>query len=117
MSESKETRIARVCHEANRAYCLSLGDDSQAPWDDAPEWQKNSAIVGVQAHLANPHMTPEQSHESWLSLKREEGWKFGPVKDVEKKEHPCFLPYAELPAAQRVKDSLFSAVVNALRFT
>jgi hypothetical protein len=23
------TQIARVCHEVNRAYCQSLGDDSQ----------------------------------------------------------------------------------------
>jgi hypothetical protein len=39
--------IARVCHEVNRAYCTSLGDESQLPWDSAPQWQKDSAINGV----------------------------------------------------------------------
>jgi len=39
--------IAVVCHEANRAYCSRIGDDSQPPWCDAPEWQKMSAITGV----------------------------------------------------------------------
>jgi hypothetical protein len=37
------------------------------------------------------------------------------VKDAEKKEHPCFRPYDELPAEQKIKDALFIAVVHALR--
>ena len=95
--------IARVAHEINRAYCASLGDTSQPAWGDAPEWQKTSALVGVDMHLAKPDATPEQSHESWLDQKLAEGWKYGPVKDVEKKEHPCCVPYADLPAEQKAK--------------
>ncbi len=107
--------IAKTCHEVNRAYCQSIGDASQPAWADAPEWQKSSAVNGVNFHRsAAVRVTPEQSHESWLAEKAATGWKFGPVKDAEKKEHPCFLPYGELPAAQRVKDALFGAVVEAL---
>ena len=109
------TEIARVAHEINRAYCASLGDDSQPSWDNAPDWQKASALAGVDMHLANPDATPENSHESWLAQKTAEGWKYGPVKDAEKKEHPCFLPYAELPPEQKAKDYLFRAVVHALK--
>lgn len=109
-------RIAMVCHEVNRAYCAALGDHSQPAWKDAPEWQQDSAKAGVTAILNNPETTPEQSHEGWLEQKRADGWGFGPVKDAEKKEHPCFVPYAELPAAQRTKDYLFGAVVRALAF-
>jgi hypothetical protein len=107
------TDIARVCHEVNRAYCKSLGDESQPAWDDAPQWQKDSALAGVQAILTDPATTPEQSHEGWLAQKRADGWTFGPVKYAEAKTHPCFVPYAELPAEQRVKDYLFGAVVRA----
>ena len=39
--------IAKVCHEVNRAYCMSQGDGSQPRWEDAPDWQKQSAISGV----------------------------------------------------------------------
>lgn len=106
--------IARVAHEVNRAYCASLGDVSQPAWEDAPEWQKASALVGVDMHLAKPDATPEQSHESWLAQKLAEGWKYGPVKDAEKKEHPCCVPYAELPAEQKAKDYLFRGTVHAL---
>jgi len=108
-------KIAKVCHEVNRAYCQALGDDSQPSWDSAPEWQQSSALNGVQMHLDNPNATPENSHESWLAQKAAEGWKWGPIKDAEAKEHPCFCPYGELPVEQRAKDYLFRAVVHALK--
>jgi hypothetical protein len=103
---------ARAAHEVNRAYCIALGDMSQPSWDNAPEWQKSSARNGVAGALAGN--TPEQSHESWLEEKCSTGWKYGPVKDPEKKEHPCFVPYAELPVSQRAKDDLFVTTVRAV---
>lgn len=106
--------VARVCHDANRAFCSALGDQSQPLWEFAPPWQIDSAIAGVQVHRANPAMTPEGSHESWQAEKRRTGWTYGPVKDVEKKEHPCMVPYHELPPAQRMKDHLFGAIVRTL---
>lgn len=106
-------QIAQIVHEANRAYCQTLGDDSQVSWDEAPEWQRSSAVNGVEGILSGRITKPEQSHESWLAEKERTGWKFGPVKDAEKKEHPCFVPYAELPATQQVKDAIFFAIVRA----
>jgi hypothetical protein len=57
---------------------------------------------------------PSASHNSWLRQKEEDGWKYGPVKDADKKEHPCFIPYEELPREQQAKDYLFGAIVAAL---
>lgn len=110
-----EEAIARICHEVNRAYCQSIGDDSQVPWADAPQWQKESAVKGVQFHLANPDATPGNSHESWLEEKRANGWSYGEAKDAEKKTHPCFRPYAELPREQRSKDYIFRSIVHAMK--
>jgi len=109
--------IARVCHEANRAWCATIGDHSQPPWDQAPAWQCDSALHGVKAHLealrAGRPLEPSASHELWLAEKREQGWRWGPVKDPDKKEHPCFVPYDRLPEEQRIKDALFGAIVAA----
>src|SRR5215217_8043745 len=105
--------IARLCHEANRAYCLALGDTSQLPWDEAQPWQRDSAVKGVEFILGNPEASPAASHESWLEEKRATGWKYGPVKDTEAKTHPCFVPYDELPIEQRAKDYIFGAIVRA----
>jgi len=116
MTDTKLTaeEIARVAHEANRAYCATIGDHSQGAWDDAPGWQRESAVKGVEFSLANPDAPPSASHESWLREKVATGWKFGPVKDSARKEHPCFVPYDELPIAQRRKDHLFQAVARSL---
>lgn len=111
----KISQIAEICHEANRVYCQTIGDDSQAFWNGAPDWQRESAIKGVQFHLDHPDAGPEASHESWLKQKEADGWKYGPVKDPEKKEHPCFVPFAQLPKEQRMKDFIFTAIVRAFR--
>mgnify|MGYP001036395031 CR=1 FL=1 len=107
--------IAKVCHQVNKAYCESIGDYSQPDWDDAPKWQKDSAMNGVEFHMKNQDrsVTPEQSHENWMKEKLKEGWVYGNVKDVEKKTHPCLVPYDQLPLYQRTKDSLFKAVVDS----
>jgi len=107
------TDIARVCHEANRAYCMGIGDHSIPAWDVAPEWQRASAIAGVEAHLAKP-LSPRESHESWLKAKEAAGWKYGPMKRPEVLEHPCMVSYDQLPLEQQLKDHLFAAVVGAL---
>jgi hypothetical protein len=106
--------VAKVCHEANRALCAGLGDDSQLPWNESPAWQIDSAIKGVEFNLDNPAAPASASHDSWLEQKRSTGWTYGPVKDAEKKEHPCFVPYEALPAEQQAKDHLFKAIVAAL---
>lgn len=108
------SRAAEAAHEANRVLCLALGDTSQPRWKDAPDWQKDSAIKGVKMIFDNPDTTSEQSHEGWLAEKAATGWKFGPVKNPETKEHPCFIPYGELPAPQRLKDKMFGLVVRAV---
>jgi hypothetical protein len=106
--------IARICHEVNMAYCEALGDYSQVPWEQAPDWQKESAIKGVELHMANPNLGVSASHDAWLKEKRDTGWTYGPLKDPVKKEHPCFVPYADLPAEQKAKDFLFRGVVHAV---
>ncbi len=108
---------AAAAHEANRTWCRAHGDHSQPAWVDAPDWQKSSAVNGVAGVLSGNG--PEQSHESWLREKAATGWKHGPVKDPAKKEHPCFVPYADLPPEQKAKDDIFidtvKAVASALR--
>lgn len=56
--------IARACHEANRGLCLAFGDISQPPWDSAPDWQKESAIKGVEFCIANPEAPASANHDA-----------------------------------------------------
>lgn len=105
--------IAQVCHEANRAWQHVTRDPVPSPpWDDAPQWQRNSAVEGVRQALYGAD--PEALHDSWCAHKRADGWTYGPVKDPDTKTHPCLVPYADLPEEQRLKDALFAAICAAL---
>ncbi len=43
-------------------------------------------------------------HEVWSSGRLAEGWKWGPVRDDAKKEHPCLIPYEELSEEEKSYD-------------
>lgn len=105
--------IANKCHEINRIYCMALGDYSQVPWSEAPDWQRQSALKGVEFVLNNPDAGPEENHNSWLKQKEADGWVYGETKDENLKTHPCMVPFNELPLEQQIKDKLFKASVES----
>lgn len=130
----KATRIeilAAACHSAWYAYTvLALGEEGER-WARAPAWQQRSIREGVrfwddyvdahtQAVARGPReevyaMLAAASHDNWMNLKQVEGWVYGEVKDPEKKTHPCMVPYAELPEAQRKKDEVVLQAYFAVR--
>lgn len=114
LSTPDRMKIARVAHEANRAYCLALGDTSQPPFEHAPAWQVQSALDGIDAITLGVVTQPRDSHDSWLAAKERDGWVYGEVKNPATKEHPCMVPYESLPSAQRMKDHIFFAIVTAM---
>lgn len=101
-------RMAQLCHEVNRHLCGML-EEEMPTWEEAAQWQKDSAMAGVINFLEVPTMTPERSHEGWMEVKRAEGWVYGLKKCEQTKEHPCMKPYSQLGVEQRVKDYLFLA--------
>ena len=48
----------------------------------------------------------ENAHEHWARQRLSEGWTYGPTRDDVKKEHPCLVPYAVLPGAEKQYDRL-----------
>lgn len=113
-NESFIVTVAMMCHQANKLWCEANGDNSQSDWEDADDWQKESAINGVKFRINNPGAKNSAQHESWLKQKQEDGWKYGPFKDPQKKEHPCMVPYEELPEVDKKKDALFAGICDAL---
>lgn len=116
MQRERVSAIARVTHELNRAFCRALGDLSQPVWEEAPEWQRSSAIAGVFFHIENPDAGDDASHNSWMEQKRADGWIYGKVKDPEASPptHPCMVAFEELPPEQQLKDKLFRTTVHNL---
>lgn len=104
MTADQIDAIAQACHEANRAWCLAHGDASQIAWSEAPDWQRDSVRDGVLDVLSGNG--PEQCYASWLAEQKATGWIYGPGKDVERKQHPCMVPYVDLPPALVVVEQL-----------
>lgn len=107
--------IAVICHEANKAYCDSIGDPSQKHWEEAADWQKQSAIKGVEFKINNPDAGDDAQHNSWMKQKIDNGWVYGEHKNESLLTHPCIVPFEELPIEQQKKDKLFAAIVTALK--
>lgn len=103
--------LAKLCHEVNRAYSISIGDNSCLPWEESSDETKELTIEGVLNHLFND-LTPEESHEQWMKNKLEQGWTYGEIKDESNKTHPCIVPYEELPLEQKSKDYIFKAICD-----
>lgn len=112
---SEVINIAKVCHQANKAYCEANDDQTQKDWDEAEEWQRQSAINGVIFKLMNQDAGHDAQHNSWMKEKVDGGWVYGEVKDAEAKTHPCIVPFDQLPLFQQKKDALFCAIVDALK--
>ena len=105
-------KVAELLYNANKIYCESHNDFSLKDWNETADNIKRSAIDGVKYHIENPDVTPEDSHNNWLKFKTDDGWVYGPIKDEAKKEHPCMVPYKELPEMQQYKDRIFGTICN-----
>lgn len=108
-------RIAQVTHEAMRAWQKANGQAPAPPWSRAPKWMKESSVASVSWRLNNPNAPTSAQHDQWIAQKKTDGWRFGKMKDANKKTHPMMISYRSLPLFERRKDALVNAVVDALR--
>jgi RyR domain len=46
----------------------------------------------------------ENAHDLWAKQRMREGWHWGPKREDAKKEHPCLVPYRDLPESEKEYD-------------
>ncbi len=46
----------------------------------------------------------ENTHEIWAQQRLSDGWRYGPNRSDASKEHPCLVPYGQLPEKEREYD-------------
>lgn len=107
-SNELQSRLVLAIHEANKEIQQQTGEFIP----QLSEHLTKSILDGVYFVLDNPNCTPEQQHNNWVHFKRADGWKYGQTKDFERKEHPCLVPYSELPEIQQRKDSVFRQTLD-----
>lgn len=114
MTEEQALRIARVAHEAVRAWQVASGQKPAPTWSRAPAWMKEATLEAVLWKEGARAPSPAARHRQWLEEKKSAGWKVGERKDARKRTHPLMVPYSKLPEVERRKDALVSAVIRAL---
>jgi RyR domain len=49
-------------------------------------------------------MLARNAHEVWAQERVANGWRYGARRDDARKEHPCLVPYEELPDSEKQYD-------------
>ncbi|XP_072436665.1 ryanodine receptor 2 isoform X1 [Chiloscyllium punctatum] len=63
--------------------------------------------VGTSQIVLPPHLDrvreklAENIHELWVMNKIELGWTYGPIRDDNKRQHPCLVEFSKLPEQER----------------
>src|SRR5688572_5046642 len=53
------------------------------------------------------------AHDVWAFRRTTEGWRWGPKRDDDRKEHPCLIPYSELTESEKDMDR--AAVLETIK--
>ena len=56
----------------------------------------------------------ENVHDIWAATRMEQGWTYGEERNDALKQHPCLIPYGELPEEEKVYDRNTS--IETLKF-
>jgi|MudIll2142460700_1097286.scaffolds.fasta_scaffold02262_4 hypothetical protein len=125
LDDGTHEALARAIHEVYSVRFVKKED--RQSWESLNKDEKaqnldQALFIGTQLHSIGCGITPwieygaesfrfsehevegmaKAEHERWMN--KYKGWKYGPVKNKEKKEHPCLVPWITLPEEERDKD-------------
>jgi len=55
----------------------------------------------------------EHNHDLWARQRIRDGWTYGKERNDQRKEHPCLVPYSQLPDSEKDYDRI--AVIGTLK--
>ena len=114
---SLNDRRAEFVYEGARIAALAAqAPIVPEPWSEREDDFKSQCrdVIEKQCSPARSS-SPEQLHDDWVVAYLKNGWKYGPVRDREKREHPDMVPYNELGQLERDKDDVFVALCEIAR--
>jgi hypothetical protein len=88
-------------------------DESRA--DYAPKPINTSRVKLGDDLLELSQLLARNNHEVWARQRLSDGWRYGPARDDERKEHPSLVPYEELSESEKLYD--LNTVLETLKAT
>lgn len=81
-----------------------------------PEPIDTDGVILDEGLSALTEILARNAHEVWARERLGDGWRVGPHRDDVRKEHPCLVPYDELPDSERRYDRrAVTTTIQALR--
>lgn len=105
---------AKILHETTRVLPRVDGTIPVC-WDELTNHQQEAAMFAVNMLVNTAPKSPEQLHDLWRKINRNFGWVYGPTYDIEKLEHPSMVPFDNLSNTEKLKDELWSVLIEAFR--
>jgi len=97
MEIQRNTQMVSITIESIYALGFEVVKEREAKVD-------NTEAKVPQELLQLVEFLAENMHDIWAHRKMQEGWKFGEVRDNDKKFHPNLMPYCELSESDRELD-------------
>ncbi len=72
------------------------------PYEPAPV--DTSGVTLPPGILALTERLARNAHDVWARQRLADGWRWGPRRNDDTREHPCLLSYDELPDSEREYD-------------
>jgi hypothetical protein len=69
-----------------------------------PKPKDTSKVALPEELLELTELIAENVHENWAVGRLKDGWKYGSVRDDEKKTTPCLVPYDKLTETEKEYD-------------
>ncbi|MEO8433060.1 MAG: RyR domain-containing protein [Acidobacteriota bacterium] len=69
-----------------------------------PAPRDTSAVELPDAIRELTEMLAKNTHENWARQRMDEGWRHGPARNDERKEHPSLVPYEQLSESEKEYD-------------
>lgn len=65
----------------------------------------DTSAVSLEPELLRlAELLAENTHDVWARDRLAQGWKYGPCRRDDTKEHPCLIPYEQLPEEEKNYD-------------
>ncbi|HEY9667290.1 MAG TPA: RyR domain-containing protein [Coleofasciculaceae cyanobacterium] len=71
-----------------------------------PEPIDTSNVTLTAEHLKLTELLAKNTHELWAQQRFADGWTYGTQRDDTRKEHPCLIPYDDLPESEKEYDHI-----------
>jgi len=94
--------MSRTTRIPSRAPAPKGARSREGAWRPRPADTSGVAIPPEIAALTE--LLARNTHEIWAAGRVAQGWRHGPVRDDARKEHPCLVPYEELPEDEKDYD-------------